>query len=114
MSRREFTAQLENEQIAVTVVKSGDKLHEALEAHRFDMVVLEDGFAGVDVHEVRRLLAAQAGIGPLPLLIYHGGGKDSGKFSWHSDDTVTVHEATHGVPAIIRSQRSSIGSTRPL
>jgi hypothetical protein len=27
--------------------------------------------------------------------------------------TVTVHEATHGVPAIIRSQRSSIGSTRP-
>ena len=26
---------------------------------------------------------------------------------------MTVHEATHGVPAIIRSQRSSIGSTRP-
>jgi hypothetical protein len=28
--------------------------------------------------------------------------------------TVTVQEATHGVPATIRSQRSSIGSTRPL
>jgi CheY-like chemotaxis protein len=92
-ARREFTAQLENEQIAVTVVKSGDKLHEALEEHRFDTVVLEDGFAGVDVHEVRRLLADQAGIGPLPLLIYHGGGKDSGKFNWHSDDAVTVHQA---------------------
>jgi signal transduction histidine kinase/DNA-binding response OmpR family regulator/HAMP domain-containing protein len=92
-ARREFTAQLENEQIAITVVRSGDKLHEALEERRFDTVVLEDGFAGVDVHEVRRLLATQAGIGPLPLLIYHGGGKDSGKFSWHSDDTVTVHQA---------------------
>ena len=31
-----------------------------------------------------------------------------------SASTVTVHEATHGVPATIRSQRSSIGSMRPL
>ena len=34
--------------------------------------------------------------------------------STSSASTVTVHEATQGVPAIIRSQRSSIGSTRPL
>ena len=34
--------------------------------------------------------------------------------STSSASTVTVHDATHGVPAIIRSQRSSIGSTRPL
>jgi hypothetical protein len=33
--------------------------------------------------------------------------------STSSASTLTVHEATHGVPAIIRSQRSSIGSTRP-
>jgi signal transduction histidine kinase/CheY-like chemotaxis protein/HAMP domain-containing protein len=93
LARREFAAQLEDEQIAVTVVKSAEKLHEALEEHRFEAVVLEDGFPGVDGHEVRRLLVAQAEIGPLPLLIYHGGGKDPGKFNWHSDDTVTVHEA---------------------
>ena len=31
-----------------------------------------------------------------------------------SASTVTVHEATHGVPATMRSQRSSIGSMRPL
>ena len=92
-ARREFTAQLEDEQIAITVVKSGDKLHEALEEGRFDAVVLEDGFPGVDGHEVRRLLSAQAELGPLPLLVYHGGGRDAGKFNWHSDDTVTVHEA---------------------
>src|SRR3954452_16932784 len=30
--------------------------------------------------------------------------------STSSASTVTVHEATHGVPAIIRYQRSSIGS----
>ena len=34
--------------------------------------------------------------------------------STSSASTVTVQEATHGVPAIIRSQRSSMGSTRPL
>ena len=33
--------------------------------------------------------------------------------STSSASTVTVHDATHGVPAIIRSQRSSIGSMRP-
>ena len=31
-----------------------------------------------------------------------------------SASTVTSHEATHGVPATIRSQRSSIGWTRPV
>ena len=86
-ARREFLAQLEDEQIAVTVVKSADKLLEALEEGRFDCVVLEDGFPGVDARECRRLLAAQAELGPLPLLVYRGGGKDAGKFAWHSDDT---------------------------
>ena len=47
----------------------------------------------------RRLLAAQAELGPLPVMIYRGGGRDAGKFAWHSDDTVTVHEA-HTVPKL--------------
>jgi signal transduction histidine kinase/DNA-binding response OmpR family regulator/HAMP domain-containing protein len=93
VARREFAAHLEDERIAVTLVKSGEKLHEALEGHRFDAVVLEDGFPGIDGHEIRRLLADQAEIGPVPLLLYHGGGKDSGKYSWHSDETVVVHES---------------------
>jgi CheY-like chemotaxis protein len=98
-ARREFVAQLEDEQITVSVVKSADKLLEALEEGRFDCVVLEHGYPGVDAHECRRLLAAQVELGPLPLLVYHGGGKDTGKFVWHSDDAITVHEA-HTVPKL--------------
>ena len=92
-ARREFLGELEGEQLMVTVAKSADKLVEALEEARFDAVVLEDGFPGVDARECRRLLAAQAGIGPLQLLLYRGSGKDAGKFAWHSDDTINVREA---------------------
>ena len=35
------------------------------------------------------------------------------QLSTSSASTATVHDATHGVPAIMRSQRSSTGSTRP-
>ena len=45
-ARREFLAQIEDEQIEATVVKSAEKLLEALEESRFDCVVLEDGFPG--------------------------------------------------------------------
>jgi len=98
-ARRELLAQLEDEQIAVTAVKSGEKLIEALEGGGFDCVVLEDGFPVPDVHECRALLAAQAQLGPLPLLVYRGGGRDAGKVAWHSDDAITVHEA-HSVPRL--------------
>ncbi|ROZ78406.1 HAMP domain-containing protein [Ramlibacter sp. WS9] len=98
-TRRDFLTQIEGEEIAITVVKSGEKLNEALEESRFDTVVLEDGFPGLDAHESRRLLSAQAGLGPLQLVVYHGGAKDSGKLSWHSDDAVTVFEA-HTVPTL--------------
>jgi CheY-like chemotaxis protein len=92
-ARRDFAAQIEDEQIAPTMVKTAEKLLEALEVGTFDAVVLEDGFPGLDPGECRRLLAAQASLGPLPLLIYRAGGKEAGKFAWYSDDTVTVHEA---------------------
>ncbi|HWI82740.1 response regulator, partial [Ramlibacter sp.] len=98
-ARRELLAELEDGAIETTVVKSGEKLLEALEDSRFDCVVLEDGFAGADARELRPLLAAQADLGPLPLLIYHGGAKDAGKIGWHSDDTIIVHEA-HTVPKL--------------
>jgi HAMP domain-containing protein/signal transduction histidine kinase/DNA-binding response OmpR family regulator len=101
-ARRDFLAQIEDEQISTVVVKGGDKLLEALEESRFDCVVLEDGFPGIDARECRRLLTAQAELGPLQLLIYRGGGKDAGKFSWHSDDTITVQEA-HTVPKLFDS-----------
>jgi signal transduction histidine kinase/DNA-binding response OmpR family regulator/HAMP domain-containing protein len=92
-ARRDFLAQIEDEQVEVTVVKSAEKLLEALEESRFDCVVLEDAFPGLDPVECRALLAAQAGLGPLPLLIYRGGGRDAGKLPWHSNDTLTVQEA---------------------
>jgi CheY-like chemotaxis protein len=98
-ARREFLADIEDETIATTVVKSADKLIEALEEARFDCVVLEDGFPNLEPSECRRLLAAQAAIGPLPLLVYRGGNKDSGKFAWYSDDSITVQEA-HTVPKL--------------
>jgi CheY-like chemotaxis protein len=50
----------------------------------------------VDARELRKLIASQAELGPVPLMLYHGGGKDAGKFQWHSDDTVSLRES-HGV-----------------
>ncbi|HXE48141.1 MAG TPA: response regulator, partial [Ramlibacter sp.] len=91
--RRDFVAQIEDEQLEVVVTKSADKLMEALDESSYDCVVLEDGFPGVDPAECRRLLAAQAQFGPLPLLLYRGSGKAAGKFTWQSDDAVTVQEA---------------------
>jgi signal transduction histidine kinase/DNA-binding response OmpR family regulator/HAMP domain-containing protein len=101
-ARRDFIAQIEDEQIDVIVVKSAEKLMEALDDSRFDCVVLEDGFPGVDPADCRALLAAQAGLGPLPLLIYRGAGRDTGRFGWHSDDTLTVQEA-HNVAKLFDS-----------
>ncbi|MES2784883.1 MAG: response regulator, partial [Pseudomonadota bacterium] len=92
-ARREFLADIEEEQIALDVVKSADKLHDALQEGHYDAVVLEDGFPGADPHEIKRMLAAQTGIGPLQLLIYRGAGKDSGKFTWTSTESIVVHEA---------------------
>jgi CheY-like chemotaxis protein len=74
------------------LAKSADKLGEALEENRFDAVVLEDGFPGVDSRECRKLLAAQAEIGPLQLMLYRGA-KEGGKFNWASDESVNVHES---------------------
>jgi CheY-like chemotaxis protein len=99
-ARRELLADLEDEQIVATVVKSGDKLVEALEDGRFDCVVLEDGFPGADARELRPLLAAQAELGPLPLLLLRG--RDPAKVNWHSDDAITVHEA-HNVAKLFDS-----------
>jgi CheY-like chemotaxis protein len=92
-ARREFIADIEDETIATTVVKGADKFVEALEEGRFDCVVLEDGFPNIEPAECRRLLAGQATIGPLPLLVYRGASKDAGKFAWYSDDAITVQEA---------------------
>jgi signal transduction histidine kinase/CheY-like chemotaxis protein/HAMP domain-containing protein len=93
--RREFIGHIADEQVELSVVKSADKLIEALEESRFDCVVLEDGFPGLDDAECRRLLAAQAGMGPLPLLLYHGGSRES-RFPWLSDDWINVLEAHTG------------------
>jgi hypothetical protein len=69
------------------------------------LVVLVEADVGEELARAviaeRRVGERVAGLGPRAL-------------STSSASTVTVHEATHGVPAIIRSQRSSIGSTRPL
>jgi CheY-like chemotaxis protein len=91
--RRDFIAQIEDEQIDVVVVKSAEKLMEALEESRFDCVVLEDGFPGLDAAECRRSLGARAELGPVPLLIYRGNNREAGKFTWYSDDSVSVQEA---------------------
>jgi CheY-like chemotaxis protein len=98
-ARKELLGHLEDEQFSVVVAKSAEKLAEALEENRYDAVVLEDGFPGVEPRECRKLLASQAELGPVPLLLYRGGSKEPGKFAWHSDDTVTVHES-HSVPKL--------------
>jgi signal transduction histidine kinase/CheY-like chemotaxis protein len=98
-ARRDFLAQIEDEQISAVVVKSADKLMEALEEGRFDCVVLEDGFPGVDPGACRRLLGSQAELGPLQLVLYEGTAKESARFGWHSDDSMSIQEA-HSVPKL--------------
>jgi signal transduction histidine kinase/DNA-binding response OmpR family regulator len=92
-ARRDLLAQMEDEQFSIVVAKSADKVVEALEENRFDCVILEDGYPGLDASETRRLIASQAELGPMQLVLYRGGNKDSGKFAWHSDDNITVHES---------------------
>ncbi|WP_227494283.1 hybrid sensor histidine kinase/response regulator [Ramlibacter pallidus] len=95
--RNDLLAQIEGEQIDVTVVATAAQLQQALDDGRFDAVVLEDGFAGADTRELRRSLAGQASIGPLPLILYRG---DAGaRQAWHSDEGITVHEV-QGAPKL--------------
>jgi CheY-like chemotaxis protein len=90
--RNELLAQIEGEQIDVTMVASAQQLLQALDEARFDAIVLEDGFGGAEVRELRRAIAAQAGIGPMPLILYRG---DNGeRHAWHSDESLTVHEVS--------------------
>ncbi|TWO71997.1 HAMP domain-containing protein [Caenimonas sedimenti] len=90
--RNELLAQIEGEQIDVTVVANAAQLQKALEDGRFDAVVLQDHFGGTDARDFRRAVAAQALIGPVPLILYRGEGEDDGQHAWHSDESVTVHE----------------------
>jgi CheY-like chemotaxis protein len=53
-------------------------------------VVLEDGFAGTDPRDFRRAIAAQASMGPMPMVLYRG--KSASHQAWHNDETLTVHE----------------------
>jgi CheY-like chemotaxis protein len=92
-ARKELLAVLEGEDVAVTVAKNADKVGEALEESRFDCVVLEDGFPGLDPRDCRNLIAGQARLGPVPVLLYRGSAREAGKFAWHSDDAVTVRES---------------------
>jgi signal transduction histidine kinase/DNA-binding response OmpR family regulator/HAMP domain-containing protein len=95
--RNALLAQLEGEQIDVTVVASGPQLQQALDDARFDAIVLEDGFGGIDPREHRRAIAAQASIGPVPLILYRGEGGT--RHPWHSDESITVQEV-HGEPRL--------------
>ncbi|RYF36992.1 MAG: response regulator, partial [Comamonadaceae bacterium] len=88
--RTGLLAQLEGEQIDVTVVADGPQLLQALEQGRFDAVVLEDGFGGADPRDYRRVIATQGRIGPVPLILFRAAG--SPHHAWHSDDGVAVQE----------------------
>jgi CheY-like chemotaxis protein len=66
---------------------------EALDEARFDCVILDDGFGKLDTADCRRALAAQPALGPLPLIVYRDTSTEaSGRFAWHSDESVTLHE----------------------
>jgi CheY-like chemotaxis protein len=73
------------------VVATAPQLMQALDDGHFDAVVLEDGFAGIDPRDLRRAFTAQAGLGPMPLLLYRG--ENAAHNAWHSDENVTVQEA---------------------
>ncbi|MDB5953803.1 response regulator, partial [Ramlibacter sp.] len=95
--RNDLLAQIEGEQIDVTIVATPQQLLKALEDNRFDAVVLEDGFGNSDPRDFRRAISAQASIGPMPLILYRGEG--GARHAWHSDDGLTVHDV-HGSPKL--------------
>jgi CheY-like chemotaxis protein len=107
-ARNDLLAQIEGEQIDVTVVASSEQLLKALEEGHFDAVVLEDGFAGSDPRDYRRAIAGQAGIGPVPLILYRS--ESGARHAWHSDEGITVHEVEGKAPlfdaALIALHRS--------
>jgi CheY-like chemotaxis protein len=90
--RDDLLAQIEGEQIDVTVVGNPEQLLHALDEGRFDAVVLEDGFGGADPRDFRRAIAAQPSFGPMPLILYRG--DNSLRQAWHSDEAITVHEVS--------------------
>ncbi|MBI2770711.1 MAG: response regulator, partial [Burkholderiales bacterium] len=98
-ARREFVAQIEEENLTTVVVRSAEKFLEALDENQFDCVVMEEGFGNIEPAEGKRAMAGQLEIGPLPLLLYRNTTQESGRFAWHSDDIVTVQEA-HSVPRL--------------
>ncbi|HSV81523.1 MAG TPA: response regulator, partial [Ramlibacter sp.] len=92
--RDELLAQIEGEQVDVTVVASRQQLLKALDEGRFDAVVLEDGFGGADPRDDRQAIAAQSNIGPVPLILYRRPGGTA--HAWHSDESITVQEVQDG------------------
>ncbi|MGZ5270547.1 MAG: response regulator, partial [Ramlibacter sp.] len=92
-ARGELLGLLEGDSVTTVVVKSAEKFVEALDETKFDCVVLDDAFGKLDTSQVRQALGAQSALGPLPLLLYRSpGAAEAGRFAWHSDDRVTVHE----------------------
>jgi signal transduction histidine kinase/DNA-binding response OmpR family regulator/HAMP domain-containing protein len=90
-AREELLRELAGEEIDATVVDSPAELVTELQEGRFDCIVLENGFGGLQPGEVRAALGDQGSLGTVPLVLYHG--RDSQGYSgWHSDDAVTVHE----------------------
>jgi HAMP domain-containing protein/signal transduction histidine kinase/CheY-like chemotaxis protein len=95
--RNDLLAQVEGEQVDVTVVATGQQLLQALDEGRFDAVVLEDGFGGADPRDFRRAIAGQPAMGPMPLILYRNA--TGVHHAWHSDDSVTVQEV-EGAPRL--------------
>nr|WP_275403494.1 HAMP domain-containing protein [Ramlibacter algicola] len=88
---------LQDEDVTVVEAGNADEFARALDATRFDCVVLDDAIGKLDTAQVRQALGAQASFGPLPLLVYRTAVGEGNHFAWHSDDLVTVREV-HSVP----------------
>ncbi|AMO25651.1 hypothetical protein UC35_21720 [Ramlibacter tataouinensis] len=92
-ARREFLLHMADEQVSIEIAKTAGKAMDLLEESRFDCVVLEDGLPGLNLNACRRLLAAQDGLGPVQLVLFHGGAMDTASTGWSSDESVNVREA---------------------
>ena len=91
--RGELLGWLEGTDIEPVVVKSADRFVQALDEAQFDCVVLEEAFGKLDSSRLRQALGSQAGLGPLPLLLFRNGpGGEDGRDAWHADERVTVTE----------------------
>jgi CheY-like chemotaxis protein len=91
-ARREFTAHVMDDNVKLVIARPGEPVARLFENQRYDCVVVDEDFPGVDTGVWSQGLLSQASVGPLPVVIHRRG--DSGeKFGWQFSESVNARDA---------------------